>query len=86
MTWSIPVLSERNGVITGYKIRYFLHDRQNTTFVVNVGNVLQYVLWNLIPLRNYSVQVAASTSVGFGPYSQSTLYQTHPAGKINIYV
>ena len=45
-----------------------------------LGNVTQYIIYNLSPSTNYSIQIAAATSVGFGPYNKPIIHLTRPAG------
>ena len=44
------------------------------------GNVTNYLLTGLAPLTEYSIRVAASTSVGMGPYSDSIMIKTDYRG------
>ena len=79
--WSPPQQTSQNGIIRRYKISYSLtaiYGINNT--IVMLGNVTQYIIYNLSPSSNYSIQIAAATSVGFGPYNTPIVHLTHPAG------
>ncbi|EDV21447.1 uncharacterized protein TRIADDRAFT_60087 [Trichoplax adhaerens] len=84
VAWSIPTLFNQNGIITGYHIKYFPLDQLQNETVISLGNITQYTLLNLNPKRNYSIQVAAATSIGIGPYSAATIYETHEAVAPNV--
>ena len=47
-----------------------------------VGLRTRSTLTGLMPFKNYSISIAATTSVGFGPYSPAIIYQTDKAGNI----
>lgn len=79
LTWEDPDIVDQNGIITGYKI--------NVT-VVNSGVSFQQtstdsslLLDNLLPFTTYSCRVAATTSVGTGPFSMAISFLTNEAGK-----
>ncbi|RDD47522.1 Hemicentin-1 [Trichoplax sp. H2] len=80
ISWAPPAVKYQNGIITKYKISYMIDNplivaKKPAVIVIN-DNVTQYMLENLIPVQNYTIQVAASTTVGFGPYSIPMIYQT----------
>ena len=55
----------RNGEITGYSVRY----GSETVSVSGDSSGGMYVISGLMPSTTYSIEVAAETSVGTGPYS-----------------
>ena len=55
----------RNGDITGYSVRY----GSETVSVSGDSSGGMYVISGLMPSTTYSIEVAAETSVGTGPYS-----------------
>ena len=57
---------------------------RNPVVVLVNGSVTKYSLNDLIPSQNYTIQVAASTSVGFGPYSPPVIYRTRNAGMLGL--
>ncbi|RDD39694.1 Down syndrome cell adhesion molecule-like protein, partial [Trichoplax sp. H2] len=83
VSWQPPAIADRNGIITHYRIEYNnvgrARFRRNVLVHLTTSNITRYTLTNLTPLRNYSIRVAASTLVGFGPYSTPIFYQTFDA-------
>ncbi|CAD5210238.1 unnamed protein product [Bursaphelenchus xylophilus] len=67
--WSPPLESQRNGVITGYKIRYKTKGTKAVNLNVN-GNVNEFKIEGLEPGTTYQVRVAAQTQNGTGVYSE----------------
>ena len=61
--WGPVDCIHRNGDITGYSVQY------GSETVSVSGNPRRYVISGLIPSTTYSIQVAAETSAGTGPYS-----------------
>ena len=57
-----PEASQQNGIISEFWIRF--GDSTYTT------NTTQYTVWNLEELTQFQFSIAASTSVGIGPYSE----------------
>ena len=57
-----PEASQQNGIITEFWIQF--DDSTYTT------NTTQYTVWNLEEFTQYKFSIAASTSVGRGPYSE----------------
>uniref|UniRef100_A0A0M3HY64 Neogenin n=1 Tax=Ascaris lumbricoides TaxID=6252 RepID=A0A0M3HY64_ASCLU len=69
--WSPPPPEERNGVITGYRIKYKtkLRGTKGNTLVVD-GNDVSYTITGLDPATQYMVRVAAVNQNGSGPNSE----------------
>ena len=84
VSWTTPSLIYHNGIIRGYRLKYFLVDQPQNVIVIDAGNKTQILLQNLQTLQNYSVQVAAYNSIGIGPYSRAIIYQSHESGKIQL--
>ncbi|RDD37102.1 Protein sidekick-2, partial [Trichoplax sp. H2] len=84
VVWNVPPINDHNGIITGYRIKYNLLKQPIVDNIIIVGNITQHTLQYLQPQQNYSIQLAASTSVGFGPYSRSIIYETHNAVAPNV--
>ena len=80
--WSDVPLEHKNGEITGFVI--VLYDLQKNTSddikIVN-GDVHRLKKNDLKKYHNYSVQVAAKTTVGSGKYSSSIQIRTLEDGK-----
>lgn len=83
VTWNTLPLKDHNGMITGYHIKYFPVNQQVNERTAILGFNTRYTLVNLLPQQKYSIQVAASTSLGVGPYA-IVIYETYPAGKLWI--
>ena len=62
----------RNGLITGYSVQY----GSETVSVSGDSSGGLYVISGLMPSTTYSIQVAAKTSAGRGPYSAAVKQQT----------
>ena len=62
----------RNGRIISYEILYEEEGSGNAISIVSiVATNNEVTLSNLMPSTTYSIQVAAATSAGIGPYSDS---------------
>ena len=60
----------RNGDITGYSVQYGEVGSGSTqTMPVSGGSATEATISGLMPSTTYSIQVAAETSAGTGPYS-----------------
>ncbi|XP_026200610.1 receptor-type tyrosine-protein phosphatase S isoform X4 [Anabas testudineus] len=77
LSWSPPVLAERNGVITEYTLAYKEAGTGGELRELHLPPSLSsYVLNSLKPNSVYDVKIRAHTSVGPGPYSPSIQYRT----------
>ena len=61
--WGPVDCADRNGDITGYSVQY------GSETVSGDSSGGMYVISGLMPSTTYSIQVAAETSAGTGPYS-----------------
>ena len=75
LSWQLPPLSDRNGIITGYTIRVVRTDT-GETFVDQITGGIGFSVTGLLPHTTYTCSVLASTSVGMGP--ATTLVTTTP--------
>uniref|UniRef100_A0AAQ6A2M4 Sidekick cell adhesion molecule 2b n=1 Tax=Amphiprion ocellaris TaxID=80972 RepID=A0AAQ6A2M4_AMPOC len=72
VSWSEP--SEKNGVLTGYRISWEEYNRTNTRVTHYMPNVtLEYRVTGLTALTTYTIEVAGMTSKGQGQLSSSTI-------------
>ena len=62
--WGPVDCIHRNGDITGYSVQY----ESETVSVSGDSSGGMYVISGLMPSTTYSIQVAAETSTGTGPY------------------
>lgn len=77
LSWSPPVLAERNGVITEYTLAYKEAGTRDAPKELHLlPNLSSYELNSLKPNSAYDVQIRAHTSVGPGPYSPPIQYRT----------
>ena len=76
VTWNPPDVALQNGRITGYKLLYTTDPSQREDLrpaVTTGATVLSYRLTNLQVNTRYFISIAASTSVGFGPYASLSI-------------
>ncbi|KAM9296045.1 protein sidekick-2 [Gastrophryne carolinensis] len=72
VTWHEP--TEKNGVLTGYKISWEEFNQTNTRVTHYLPNVtLEYRVTGLTSLTTYTIQVAGMTSKGQGALASSTI-------------
>ncbi|XP_008277436.1 receptor-type tyrosine-protein phosphatase S-like isoform X1 [Stegastes partitus] len=77
LSWSPPVLAERNGVITEYTLAYKEAGTGDAPRELHLPpSQSSYVLNSLKPNSAYDVKIRAHTSVGPGPYSPPIQYRT----------
>lgn len=65
LQWSLPQ-SEMNGILTGYKIVYYIKGNQVTKHQLFEPYESQGTIYNLIPGKTYVFQIQAHTKVGPG--------------------
>ncbi|XP_027736902.1 receptor-type tyrosine-protein phosphatase delta isoform X30 [Empidonax traillii] len=79
LTWQMPLLAERNGIITKYTILYRdINVAYQPVEVPVVPADTTLTLSGLKPDTTYDVKVRAHTSKGPGPYSPSVQFRTLP--------
>ena len=86
VTWQPLPPCEQNGVITSYTIAYRMEGETGMSFnesVVN-GTSLMHVVASLTPYTNYSIKMAASTSVGRGDFGPNVTVQTNESSEARI--
>ncbi|KAJ3600065.1 hypothetical protein NHX12_034017, partial [Muraenolepis orangiensis] len=77
LSWSPPVLAERNGAITEYTLAYQEAGAGGAARELRLAPGLSsFVLTSLKPDSAYDVKIRAHTSVGPGPYSPPIQYRT----------
>ena len=87
VTWLPLPFCEENGVITTYTVAYRMEDGMDMSFnelVVPAANP-SVVVSQLTPYTNYTIKMAASTSVGRGEFGPEVTVQTSEAGTVRIY-
>ena len=88
ITWQRLPPCEQNGVITIYTIAYRMEggmDINFTKMVMDAAN-LTAVVTPLAPYTNYTIKMAASTSVGQGEFGREVTVQTSESSKSNCMI
>uniref|UniRef100_A0A182ST79 Fibronectin type-III domain-containing protein n=1 Tax=Anopheles maculatus TaxID=74869 RepID=A0A182ST79_9DIPT len=67
--WEPPALEDRNGQITGYKIKY-RKNKKPLQVETTPANVRYYILKDLDKMSAYQVKIAAMTVNGTGPFTE----------------
>ncbi|XP_033624350.1 neogenin-like isoform X11 [Asterias rubens] len=68
--WNQPIFTERNGLITGYKLKYRTVDNGKRTHTLIIdGDVRSYTIQDLEKETAYEIRMAASNANGTGPFS-----------------
>nr|XP_029134655.1 receptor-type tyrosine-protein phosphatase S-like [Labrus bergylta] len=90
LSWSPPVLAERNGVITAYTLAYKETGSGGAPSELRLPpSQSNYVLNSLKPNSAYDVKIRAHTSIGPGPYSPPIQYRTvafDPTGRACLFL
>jgi hypothetical protein len=79
VSWRPP--KEENGIILTYTIYYKRLGSDKEDSVVATSIKRNKIIQNLKPYTNYSVEVAAKTSAGYGSKSKAKIAQTNESGK-----
>ena len=83
VTWQPLPPCEQNGVITNYTIVYRMEGETDMSFnesVVDAANLMD-VVESLTPYTNYTIKMAASTSVGRGEFGPNVTVLTNESSK-----
>ena len=81
VSWYPPPLLDQNGDIIGYQLMITNQNRTNSSAVaVNVTNMTSYVAIMLQEFEVYSIEIAAETAIGLGPFSDPVMNQTFEDG------
>ena len=90
ISWSPPVPTEQNGLITSYSIQVYGYPFPAVNSSINapcitmdypVTQLVTFTLTELEEFNNYTISVAAVNSNGTGPYTANITQQTLPDGK-----
>ena len=85
--WDPPPPDHRNGVITGYKIRYKKKGELRSATVTTDGNRRLYALTSLDKKTEYQVRISALTVNGSGPLTpklKATTYEDDLDGRLSL--
>ena len=83
ITWQPLQPCDENGNITNYTIAYRMEGRMDMSFieiVVDAANLTD-VVTPLTPYTNYTIKMAASTSVGQGDFGPEVTVQTNESSE-----
>ena len=80
ITWQPLAACEQNGIITNYTVAYKMDGGSFIEIVVDAANRTA-VVTALTPFTNYTIKMAASTSVGRGPFGREMTVQTNESSK-----
>ena len=81
-TWTLPAQEERNGQIIYFII--VLKDIQfNTSDLTANTTNFEYIFNGLHEYTQYTLEIAAATSAGLGPFSSPVTFVTNENGKIH---
>lgn len=80
-TWALPAQEDRNGQIV-YFILVLKDIQFNTSDVTANTSSLGYIFTGLHEYTQYTLEVAAATSAGLGPFSFPTTFVTDENGKM----
>lgn len=75
--WEPPPEEERNGPLTGYKIKYRKAKKSGQQTETTPGNVKFYELKNLDRMSSYQIKIAAMTVNGTGPFTDWNNVETY---------
>ena len=76
--WGPVDCIHHNGDIRGYSVQYGeMMSGNKQTLSVSGGDVTEYTISGLKSSTTYSIQVAAETSAGTGPYSDTITNETY---------
>ena len=76
VSWSPPNVALQNGRITHYKLLYTTNSSQTENLRPTVfldAATFSYQLTNLSVNTRYYIMIAAGTSIGFGPYANTSI-------------
>ena len=83
ISWDPPPFLDQNGDIIGYQLMITNQNRTNSSAVVDnvrVSNITSYVATELEEFEVYSIEIAAQTAIGLGPFNDPVSNQTFEDG------
>lgn len=76
--WIPPAVEDRNGIISSYTISLTEAETEETTYFNSNQNSIH--ITGLMPFSTYFISVAASTSIGVGPFGTVLTVNTQEDG------
>ena len=89
VSWSPPKLALQNGLIIHYKLLYTTNSSQTENLRPTVfldAATFSYQLTNLSVNTRYYIMIAAGTSIGFGPYANTSIVTLNKREKSRIII
>ena len=89
VSWSPPNVALQNGRITHYKLLYTTNSSQTENLRPTVfldAATFSYQLTNLSVNTRYYIMIAAGTSIGFGPYANTSIVTLNKRKKSRIII
>jgi len=83
--WNPPPFLDQNGIIIGYQLMITNQNRTNSSAIV-FTNITSYTANMLEEFEVYNIEIAAQTSIGFGPFSDPISNQTFEDGQCVLYL
>ena len=80
VSWDLPLPENRNGEISGYTVTVQKTDTGETSHLSAIETSL--TVQSLTPYNTYQFSVAASTSIGRGPFTSTISVTTLEDGKL----
>lgn len=78
ITWIPPADEEKNGIITSYTVSLLEAEREEEIYLQT--KMVSINVTGLMPFTTYFVSIAASTSVGIGPFGTMLVMNTQEDG------
>jgi roundabout, axon guidance receptor 2 len=82
LKWQQPTNESLNGILRNYHVIIRGYDAYNVSRILTNmtvdGNSPKLMLTNLTAGVTYSISVAASTKIGYGPYSSPSILRLDP--------
>ena len=70
LSWSLPLISERNGIITGFNLVLIDFVSDEEVSQANVSGTMFFYQFTELEHHKYSISIRARNSIGYGPYAQ----------------
>ena len=76
VTWEEVNCSYSNGIITGYRVLYYIDGEVWQSTINITDDTTSTVITGLMEFQLYYISVAAVNSIGAGPYSEERILYT----------
>ena len=83
-SWDVLLPENQNGIVVSYTVNIYEASKGQIAATRQLpSHQLSLIVNNLLPFTNYLCSIAASTSVGVGPFSQNITVITLQSSKSN---